>query len=529
MWKSLSLKLILAFLLVAAVAIAAVSLIQTMQVGKALIDDSGQLLHTRAEAEARLVGSILDTQILRLRGIALNSNLHQAAIRQDAGYASDKAAADQISAYDARWPTANANDPLITGVLVSPIAAELRAQARLDQNIAELMLTDRHGALVAASSITTDYGQADEEWWQRAAADGLFIGSPAFDTSSGSFSIIIAIAVYDQAKGSVIGVLRTTYRTDAMTLQLTESRLGDGTRADLLIGEKILKPGGSRLSTPSAADAGAIIESNSSDYTLANYEGLPRLMARAPVRPTREAGDLGWAVLLFQNRSEALEPVSKAQTSTLITAMIVLAGAAVVAVISAELIIAPIRRITLAAERIAAGDLTQRVGRYSADEIGRLARGFDQMATSLQERIDAEHAAQNERMHIQQAMIDAQDHRIEELSIPTIPLGHDTLLLPLIGSIDQRRAERVLHTLLADVHVRRARILILDLSGLRDVDGEVVAVLMQAASGVRLLGARVVLVGIGSQTARTLVDLNIDIADIPTYARLQDALDELGG
>jgi anti-anti-sigma regulatory factor/HAMP domain-containing protein len=203
----------------------------------------------------------------------------------------------------------------------------------------------------------------------------------------------------------------------------------------------------------------------------------------------------------------------------------VLAGIAVVAVISAELISAPIRTITAAAERVAAGDLSQRVGKHGADEIGRLARGFDQMAASLQAQIDAEQAAQAERLRIQQTLIEAQERHIEELTTPTIPLGKHTLLLPLIGTIDQRRAERVIESLLAEVYARRARTLILDLSGLRDVDAQVMTVLMQAASGVRLLGARVVLVGIGAQAAHTLVDLDIDLADIPTYAHLQDALD----
>lgn len=526
--KSLSLKLIFAFLLVAAAAIAAVSLIQTMQVSSALIDDSGRLLRARAEAEARLVGATLDNQITRLRGLAVGDELRAAATGHEASYPTDDAAARrQISAADARWPAAADDDPLITSVLGNRVAADLRDQAGLDPSTAELMLTDSRGALVAASARTSDYDQSDEEWWQRAAAAGQFIGSPGFDSSSGSFSIIIAIAIRDQDSGALIGVLRSTYRANSITIQLAEGRFSVGTHADLLIDDKILKQGGSRLAAPSAGNATALAQARSSDYALADYEGLPRLIALSPIRGTSQAGDMGWMVLLYQSRSQALAPVSNAQTSTLITALVVLAAAAVAAIVIAELISSPIRKITLAAERVAAGDLTQRVERYGADEIGRLARGFNQMSTSLQERIDAAQDAQAERLHIQQEMIAAQDLRIEELTTPTIPLGHSTLLLPLIGSVDQRRAEHVLQSLLADVHARRARTLILDLSGLRGVNVQVMTVLMQAASGVRLLGARVILVGISAQTASTLVELDIDLTDILIYARLQDALDNL--
>jgi len=55
----------------------------------------------------------------------------------------------------------------------------------------------------------------------------------------------------------------------------------------------------------------------------------------------------------------------------------------------------------------------------------------------------------------------------------------------------------------------------------------VLAVLMSAAAGVRLLGAHVILVGIRAQTAHTIVDLDIDLAGIPTYASLQDALNQV--
>ncbi|MEI7645960.1 MAG: HAMP domain-containing protein [Chloroflexales bacterium] len=525
-WNKLSTRLILAFLAVATVAVTIVSVIQSQHVSDALLNDGGMLLHARAEAEARRVGSAIDTQISRLRGIAVGNTLHAAADRQVSSYATTDNAeiARQISASDARWLTAGAGAPVITGVLNTSLADDLRAQTRIDQNLANLLFTDRYGAVVAASSRPTVYSQANEEWWQYTAATGVYVGTPTFDRSSGTFGIIIAIAIRAQDKGDFIGVLCATYRADAISLPMSEGRFGTGTKADLLIGDRILEPGGSRLEVPPESDASAITQVRSATYTSAEYKGFPRLVALAPVSNISQVTGLNWGVILYQDRSDALAPVSDAQTSTLITALLVLAATAVAAVIIAELISAPIRRMTIATERIAAGDLEQHVGITDGTEIGRLARGFDQMAAALKERIAAEQSAQAERLHIQQDMIEAQNQRIEELASPTIPLGRDTLLLPLIGSVDRRRAERVLQTVLADVHASRARTLILDLSGVRDVDAEVVAVLMSAAAGVRLIGARVILVGIRAQTARTIVDLDLDLAGIITYANLQDAL-----
>jgi anti-anti-sigma regulatory factor/HAMP domain-containing protein len=528
-WNMLSARLILAFLSVATAAVATVSAIQSLQVGNALLADNGMLLHARAEAEARLVGTQIDTQVSRLRSIAVGFALNAASDRQVASYGTtDKAEITrQIAEREARWATAGAGSPLITGVLNTSLAEDLRAQTDIDKNLAQLMFTDPYGALVAASSRPSNYKQADEEWWKYAAADGVFVGPPAFDSSSGTFGIIVAIAIHAKDKGDFIGVLRSTYRADAITRPMAENRFGAGTKVDLLVGDLVLEPDGSVLNKLSEIDARAIAESRSATYTLAQYEGLPRLVALAPVANTTQIPNLNWGVILYQNRNDALAPVSAAQTSTVITALLVVAATAVIAIFIAELISAPIRRMTIATERIAAGDLEQHIGMVGGTEIGRLARGFDQMAAALKARIAGEQSAQAERLHIQQKMIESQDRRIEELATPTIPLGRDTLLLPLIGSVDRRRAERILQTVLSDVYARHARTLILDLSGVRDVDADVVAVLMQAVAGVRLLGARVILVGIRAQTAHTIVELDIDSTEFLTRASLQDALDSM--
>lgn len=528
-WNMLSARLTLAFLVIATAAVATVSVIQSQQVSNALLTDSGMLLRARAEAEARIVGSTIDSQISRLRSIAVGFTLNAASDRQVASYGTtDKAEiARQINERDARWSAAGAGTPLITGVLNTSLADDLRAQTKIDQNLAELMFTDQYGALVAASNRTTDYNQGDEEWWQYASVAGVFVGTPAFDSSSGTFGITIAIAIRAKDKGDFIGVLRSTYRADAITLPMMENRFGVGTKANLLIGDQILEPGGSVLQKPSDSDASVIAQARDTSYSLAQFAGFPRLVVLAPVTNAFQIPSLNWGIILYQNSKDALAPVSAAQSSTVFTALLVLLFTAGAAVLIAELISAPIRRMTIATERIAAGDLEQHVGMSGGTEINQLARGFDQMAAALKTRIAAEQSAQAERLHIQQEMIEAQDRRIEELATPSIPIGRDTLLLPLIGSIDKRRAERVLQTVLADVYARRARTLILDLSGVRDVDAEVLAVLMSAAAGVRLLGAHVILVGIRAQTAHTIVDLDIDLAGIPTYASLQDALNQV--
>jgi rsbT co-antagonist protein RsbR len=87
-------------------------------------------------------------------------------------------------------------------------------------------------------------------------------------------------------------------------------------------------------------------------------------------------------------------------------------------------------------------------------------------------------------------------------------------------------------TLLHSLAARRARWVILDLTGVPLVDTEVAGALIRAAQAARLLGAGVILTGIRAALAQTLTMLNINMDSIVTQGSLQEgityALGQLG-
>ncbi|NJP06546.1 MAG: PAS domain S-box protein [Chloroflexaceae bacterium] len=95
-----------------------------------------------------------------------------------------------------------------------------------------------------------------------------------------------------------------------------------------------------------------------------------------------------------------------------------------------------------------------------------------------------------ERSALQQQVIDAQQAALRELSTPLIPLSHDIVIMPLIGTIDSTRAQLVLETLLEGVARQQAALAILDITGVLMVDTQVAQALISAAQAVKLLGAR---------------------------------------
>ena len=146
--------------------------------------------------------------------------------------------------------------------------------------------------------------------------------------------------------------------------------------------------------------------------------------------------------------------------------------------------------------------------------------------------ITASKQAELDRERLQQEVIDAQQRAIAELSTPVIPIMDSIIVLPLIGSIDSLRARDVTRSLLAGISQHRAKVVILDVTGVGLMDTGIVNHLNKTIQAARLKGAKTIVTGISDAVAESIVDLGIDWSAITTLSDLQTglivALDTLG-
>jgi PAS domain S-box-containing protein len=133
-------------------------------------------------------------------------------------------------------------------------------------------------------------------------------------------------------------------------------------------------------------------------------------------------------------------------------------------------------------------------------------------------------AAEAEQQRLQEEVIRAQALLLEELSTPLIPISNTTLVMPLIGRIDTRRASQIIETLLTGITSHQATMAIVDITGVNVVDTQVAHVLIRAAQAVKLLGAQLLLTGLRPEVAQALVSLGVDLRDIVTRSTLQDGI-----
>ncbi len=114
---------------------------------------------------------------------------------------------------------------------------------------------------------------------------------------------------------------------------------------------------------------------------------------------------------------------------------------------------------------------------------------------------------------------------LRELSTPIVPVMEGILILPLIGTIDSERARHIMEDLLEAVRRYRARVVLIDITGVPVVDTMVANHLLRTIQAARLLGCQGVLVGIRAEVARTIVELGLNLGDLVTRGSLQDGLE----
>ena len=157
--------------------------------------------------------------------------------------------------------------------------------------------------------------------------------------------------------------------------------------------------------------------------------------------------------------------------------------------------------------------------------IGVFVQVKDVTTEKRNEALVAEHQAQLEEMvAARTAELEEKVALIQALSAPIIQVWDGVLVVPLVGTLDERRGERVTNDVLEAIGRLQTREVLLDITGMRTVDESAAHHLLRTISATRLLGAGCAVVGVSPEVARTLVGIDAPITGVPTYGTLRDGL-----
>ncbi len=398
---ALASKLMTAFLGVLVVISLTFSIVMTATTSQTMTTQVGQGMQALAESRSLLIGDIVSGQVENLQTLALNESI-QAGVTTSNSYYTDDETQDlnNILSRDQEWRNAFENsttNPYIDWRLNNATADDLVRYRELSPINIETFVTDRKGAVVGANNLTTDYYQADEEWWQVAFNEGqgdIYIGQPVLDESTQIVGISIAVPMYNEISLKVEGIIHTTFSANSLleTVQGVDTAESSAEIDIIFPGEpaKQLHDGILENAEAIVLTHIADLEQSNEFYATTIYEGENSIFTSSTVRTVSGlpvVKNLGWKTVIHQNEEEVLAPV-RGQVRLVSFFGTILAGiAALLSLIVAQRLARPITDLTEIANKVIEGDLAARASVASRDEIGQLANTFNTMTSQLQETL----------------------------------------------------------------------------------------------------------------------------------------------
>jgi rsbT co-antagonist protein RsbR len=152
--------------------------------------------------------------------------------------------------------------------------------------------------------------------------------------------------------------------------------------------------------------------------------------------------------------------------------------------------------------------------------LNRVLDAYEPAANRIANTVGVSFVQERERI------IRQQQEAIRELSTPVLQVRERLLILPIIGVLDSQRARQVTEQLLRGIRTNRAKVVVIDITGVPTIDSTVANHLLQTVEASRLMGASVIITGLSSEIAQTLVTIGVDLSKVNAVGDLQGGIEE---
>jgi GAF domain-containing protein len=402
---SIQVKVLLGMVAVVMLALGVATAVNAFSLYTDLREEIGTNFQNLAANQVSSLSEILSKQLTMLQSLTLVHEVQDSAVTASARYDGDQETIEaELLEMDQQWLAAADDSQLVQSILdprSNRITRQLLGFMESFPDHVEIFMTDRYGGLLASTGRTSDYYQADEGWWQAAYNGGqgaFYIGQPEYDESAGYTALNMAIPIYGE-DGQIAGIVRTTFRVDAVYQAVSALRLGETGHvaiidsAGLIVADPNLEHIGEAV--PQSWLATEIVDAASGWQELVDAEGDSVLaghasFAAATLENQAEEDavrSLGWVLFLAQLQSEAYAPVTGAVWRGILAAGAFALVAAGLALVVARALVTPITDLAAVARRMAGGDLSVRARSLRRDETGELAEAYNNMADQIEELV----------------------------------------------------------------------------------------------------------------------------------------------
>jgi Cache domain len=289
--------------------------------GRAQLRDAvGVTLSQRAEQSAAAIDTFVYRRIVDVSLLARVPDVRATAARSPKRPVN----AAEMAEIDRRFAAIDLKAPVVAEVLGNTASRYFTDITRQDPIYRELLLTDRDGRLVAASNLTSDYYQADEDWWTRVMSDAgqgeATVSDVRWDESARTYAMEIAVPVPGD-DGRPVGVLKVVADIREMLASVAGIDLGAGGEAMVVRrnGSVVFSRGAvdprarffaaselqERLERPEQAEGPSRFS-----FKGDSANGVPQVVGVATCQLGATYPHLPWVVVAWEAESRALAPVT---------------------------------------------------------------------------------------------------------------------------------------------------------------------------------------------------------------------------
>lgn len=308
---------------------------------------------------------------------------------------------DYINKKDQEWISKPKRTitPFMQELMNNKVAKELKD--RLDfyekeygyEIIGEIFVTNKYGANIAQTGKTSDYYQADEEWWQIAQEDGLSVSDAEYDESAGIPSVSIGIRVDDENE-NFLGVIKIVVNIKEMfkIIEGVQTNL-DYKSAEIKLfnkeGKVIHDASGEFKSLEDLSDEEFFKEMTGyKGYSIKTVEKEEaeeekEFFCYARSKGYKDYKGLGWILMIEHGTNEVFAPVAELKNIIVGISLIVITLAILIGLFISKSISIPIKELTKDVDEISKGNFDVRLGQSRIDEVKTLTNSLNRILASM--------------------------------------------------------------------------------------------------------------------------------------------------
>lgn len=352
-------------------------------------------------------------------------------------FESVKVPEDLVAQRDLEWVSGSniVDSDLINSVIGNVLAEDLRDLQKFYRDqygfelFPEIFITNKYGATVLATGRTSDYAQADEDWWQKAKQDGVFVSNFRYDASSATRSLDLCIRLDDDG-GNFQGVLKVVLNIQETIDVISNLTINDRTTGNSSMESYLISKDGSLIYA--SDDDSALAFSSSVSNILNNIKsknagffvsaedhegaGGEVLYSFAHSRGYKGYESQGWVFIFENSIAEINSRANILVWDILLVIFILLILSFILALFVSQLIARPLEKLKQAVYRVGSGDYTLDIS--SKDEVGDLAIAFNDMIKTINDsRKDIDLKVEEQTKDIANKASDLEKQRLAILNI----------------------------------------------------------------------------------------------------------------